>query len=99
MVQIVENWALIIGIIVGMLPAEPGEQFATLRVEIQRVEQVQDFPMLIQQKPGDCIAVRVRPEQIEQMGGLIGSVQSIRVRRGRDPDIAFAASEWRADIE
>lgn len=98
MVSIVENWAMIIGIVIGMTPAEPGHKFATLIMEIERIEKIENYPMLLQQKPGDRIKVQVRPSQIEAVPCILNSTISIRVRRGQDPEIVFAATDWTPDI-
>lgn len=96
MVAIVENWALIIGIVIGVVPVEPGGKFATLTVQVETVEPVQGFQMLVRQQKGEQLSVRVRPDQIAGADDLVGSRQSIRVRRGRDPDLVFAAHDWKA---
>jgi hypothetical protein len=99
MVTIIENWATIIGIVISIAPAEPGQKFVTLTLQIERTEAVENYPMLLQQKPGDRIMVRVLPEQLGSTSGLVKSKISIRVRRARDPQIVFAAPDWTAEAQ
>ncbi len=95
MVSIIENWAIIIGMVIGIAPAEPGQKFGELIIEIERIEAVENYPMLLQQKPGEKIQVRVRPEQLGMLSDHLNSKVSIRVRRGQNPQVVFAAADWK----
>ena len=99
MVTIIENWATVVGTVVSVAPAESGQNLVTLTLNIERIESYKEYPMLLQQKPGDRIMVQVRPRQLGSASSLVDSRISVRVRRGRDWQIAFAAPDWTAESE
>lgn len=94
MVSIIENWAIIIGVVVGISPVEPEFRFEDLTIEIERIENYETYPMLLIQKPGDRVAVRVLSTQLRGCADPNGAKVSIRVRRGTDPQRLFAHPDW-----
>lgn len=99
MVAIIENWTIVTGIVIDIAPAEPGQKFMTLTLQIEQTEMVENYPMLIQQKPGDRILVRVLRAQLGPTSGLVKSTISVRVRRARDPQVVFAAPDWTPETQ
>lgn len=94
MVQIVENWALIIGTVLGFVAG--GDSGGGLSVRIDRIDPVPGFPMLLTQQPGDVVTIKVRPGQCSESTCPAGKSITIRVRRGRDPESLFADPQWSA---
>ena len=97
MVSIVENWAIIIGLVVSVSAAEPESQFEELTIEVEQIENFEDYPMLLLQEPGDQVIVRVRSTKRPGCKKLEGKQVSIRVRRGANPQILFAHPDWSLD--
>lgn len=92
MVAIVENWALIIGTVMGIAQAGMAPDTAGLEVRIERIEPVQGYPMLLTQKPGERITISVPDDKIGD--GMLNGPIEVKVRRGRDPSRVFAAPDW-----
>lgn len=92
MVSIVENWAVIIGTVIGIVQADVAPDTARLEVRIERIEPFENYPMLVTQKPGGRISISVPNSKIGD--GLLNAPIEVRVRRGRDPDLVFAAPDW-----
>ena len=92
MVSIIENWAVIVGTVVGI--AHPGVDpgTAVLDVRVENVRPFESFPMLVTQKPGERVSIDVRNTEVGDE--LLNAPIEIRVRRGRDPDTVFAAPDW-----
>lgn len=97
MVSIIENWAIIVGFVVGIAPVESDSRFQDVTVKIAGIESFESYPMLLVQKPGESVAVRVRSAQIHGRANLNGTQVSIRVRRGTDPQLLFAHPDWSVD--
>lgn len=92
MVAIVENWAVIIGTVMGIVHGGMAPDTAGLDVRIERIEAVHGYPMLLTQKPGDRITISVPDDKVDD--GLLNAPIEVRVRRGRDPSVVFAAPDW-----
>jgi len=95
LVSIVENWAIVVGLVAGITTVEPKSNFMDLKVEVQRVENLESYPNLINKHVGDEVTIRVQANQIAAVDNLVDTQVKIRVRRGRSPDILFAHPDWR----
>ena len=98
MVSIIENWAIIIGLVVSVSGGEPESRFVDLTVEVERVEHFQAYPMLLVQEPGERVVIRVSSAGLRRCVDPSGKQVSIRVRRGSDPKLLFAHPDWSLDI-
>lgn len=92
MVSIIENWAVIIGTVVGITQADMDPNAALLDVQIDRIQHYESYPMLITQKPGERVTINVKNAKVGE--GLLNAPIEVRVRRGRDPRVVFAAPDW-----
>ena len=92
MVSIIENWAVIVGTVMGIAQADMDPNTAVLDVRVDSVRPFESFPMLVTQKSGERISINVK--NIEVGDELLNAPIEVRVRRGRDPDTVFAAPEW-----
>ena len=99
MVSIIENWAIIIGLVVSVSGGGPDSRFEDWTVEIKQIESFEDYPMLLVQKPGDRVIVRVSTAVRQRSAYPCGKQVSIRVRRGSDPQLLFAHPDWSLDTE
>lgn len=92
MVSITENWAVIVGTVMGIAQADTVPNTAVLDVQVDSVRPFESFPMLVTPKPGERISINVK--NIKVGDELLNAPIEIRVRRGRDPDMVFAAPDW-----
>jgi len=99
MVAIVENWAIIVGVVVAVLPAAPGDRLGTVSVRVERIDTYRDYPNLFRLRPGDVVRIRATREQIGDPCKLPSNRVTIRARRGREPETAFAAPDWVAETQ
>lgn len=96
MVSIIENWAVIVGTVMGIAQADMDPNTAVLDVQVESVRPYESFPMLVTQKPGERISINVK--NIEVGDELLNAPIEVRVRRGRDPDKVFAAPDWHPSL-
>ena len=94
MVSIVENWALVLGAVASVLPAQDGDARREISVTIKDVRPVAGFPNLMRAGPGDDFRIFVQPNQLD-VDNLVGTKVLIRVRLGTALK-AFAHPGWRA---
>lgn len=93
--QIVENWAYLIGVILGVLPAPERAGFYEVHVRLEAVEKVEAFPMMVQAGPGEEIVVLVRAEQVPEPEAAKDKSFAARVRAaGPQPLTYFVAPDW-----
>ena len=97
MVEIVENWAEVIGIVVGLMPAPGREGFVEMKVQVEEVRAVAEFPNLLHVEPGENITVLARSGQIDDAGSGTGSPVDLRLRVAGPPITYFADAEWRLE--
>ncbi len=96
MVAIVENWAIIVGVVVAVMPAASDDRLGTVSVRVERIDTYRDYPNLFRATPGDVVRIRATREQIGDPGKLPSNRVTIRARRGREPGTGFAAPDWAA---
>lgn len=96
--QIVENWVQIIGIVIGILPADERPEFLELSVRVEEVRPVKDYASLLQAEPGDVITLLARTGQVEDrphsMGLSLPFDARVRVA-GPPPLTYFVHPDWR----
>jgi hypothetical protein len=92
-VQMIENWSYIIGVLLGIMAA-PGGDGGVIRVRVDRVEPVAGFANLLADRVGDTIEIHITAEQLASARGHIDEQVRIRVRRG-GPTRLFAHPDWR----
>jgi hypothetical protein len=95
LVSIIENWALILGIVVGIMPPT-SDNYREIIVRIEQVKPVKGFPNLVQQKSGEQVTIRLRSSQLAGITDLTGRHVVIRARRGGPKNI-FADPAWTAN--
>jgi hypothetical protein len=92
MVQVVENWALVLGIVHGREAAELGRDLVTVVLEVRAVEDVEGFPNLLRDAVGTDLCV-LMPRTVARDAGLEnGALASCRVRKAA-PTLHFADPE------
>ena len=95
MVQMIENWSCILGVLLGIIaPPQGGDGRGGLRVRVDRVEPVVGFANLLADRTGDTLEILVTTEQLAQAQEHVGEPVRIRVRRG-GPSRVFAHPDWR----
>ncbi|MBE9636908.1 hypothetical protein [Salipiger mangrovisoli] len=94
--QIVENWAYLIGVIMSVLPSPQMADFYEVHIRLEASEKVVDFPMLVQGAPGDEIVILARTGQISAPDAAAGKAFAARVRAaGPQPLTYYVAPDWR----
>jgi hypothetical protein len=92
MVQIIENWADVEGVVVGTRPNPELAQFVAVQLTVDRVVPVNGFPNLFSAMSGQTLDVNV-PQQLANLADLApGRHVRVRVRKG-GPGAAFAHPE------
>jgi hypothetical protein len=95
MVQIIENWSVIVGILVGIIAApQGGDGRGAVRVQVDRVEPVAGFANLLADRVGDTLEIVVTAEQLASARDHVNQPVRIRARRG-GPTRLFAHPDWR----
>ena len=96
MVEIIENWAEIIGILIGVIPAPNHTGFMEMHVKVEEVRSVDSYPNLVQVQTGNSIAILVKSARLSGEDCRSGSPVTVRVRAaGPPPLIYFAHPDWR----
>lgn len=93
MVQIIENWSCIVGIVLAIMAPPQGGDHGVLRIQVERVEPIAGFADLLADRVGQTIDVRVRSEQLARARPEAGERVRMRVRRG-GPTQVFAHPDW-----
>lgn len=81
MVQIVENWAELIGTLRSIAPSSKGPDHRTLTIEVETINDVEGFPNLIGEQVGESVDVHARADLVERSGVEEGN--RIRCRIGK----------------
>ncbi|WP_353474629.1 hypothetical protein PVT71_22025 [Salipiger sp. H15] len=93
--QIVENWAYLIGVIIGVLPSPEMTDFYEVHVRLEVVEKVDDFPMMIAGAAGSEIVLLARASQVADPEAAKGKRFAAKVRAaGPQPLRYFVAPDW-----
>ena len=93
--EIVENWAYLIGIIIGVLPSPDRSDFFEVHVKIESLSQVESYPMLAQGSEGETIVVLARRATIDDPDCLTGEPFSARIRAAGPPPLKyFVTPDW-----
>lgn len=95
MTQIVENWAEIIGLLIGIVPAPDHPGFAEMHIRIEAVRPVDGFPALIQSGPGEMLVVFARDGQVAGPNCPSGTPVAVKVRAAGPPPLRYYAHpDW-----
>ena len=91
MVQVIENWAEITGIVRAVEPSDKGPAYRTILVDVDAVTDVSGFPNLVADTHGTALAIIVKgtPSTPEP---ATGTRISVRVRRASAFEV-FASPE------
>lgn len=81
MVQIIENWSLLKGTIVSVVPAPGLEAFQMLELDVSSVDGVEDFPNLLSDSAGHRLRVFLPHQLAEELRVSPGQQVCCRVRR------------------
>lgn len=93
--QIVENWAFLIGVIMGVLPSPNFPDLYEVHVKIEAMKQVEPFPMLLQGAENETIVVLARRSQIKDPDSVVGEEFAARVRAAGPPPLKyFVTPDW-----
>lgn len=92
MVQIAENWADVVGVLLDHYPSKTNAGFVTLEIKVERLEGVEGYRNLLEGTEGEVIYVNVPEAVSERLELRRGAKISCRVRKA-DPRKLFVHPE------
>lgn len=92
MVQMVENWAEVTGTVRSIGGSGKGPDYLTVAVEVEVVDDLDDFPNLVAGAAGETLLIISRREGVKRAGLAEGSRVRCRVRKATPLEI-FAHPE------
>jgi hypothetical protein len=92
MVQIVENWAEVVGQVKAITGSDKGPDYRTMALDVEAVEDVEGFPNLVAGAAGSTLDVIVRSDAMARSGVGEGADVRLRVRKAT-PFEVFAAPD------
>lgn len=93
--QIIENWTYLIGIIISILPSPDMPDFYEVHVRIEALKQVESYPILVQGSQGDAIVVFARRSQVKNPDHATGKPFSAHIRAAGPPPLKYyVAPDW-----
>ena len=92
MVQVVENWAQVTGIVRAIGPSDKGPSYRTIILDVDTVTDVPGFPNLLSDTQGTTLVIIVPGRAATRAELAAGTSLTARVRRA-SPSEVFASPD------